>query len=119
MPLFAVLSGLGRTRTADALGPVVRDTDGRAFTIPAAFREQLGIDADTLLQITLVGDEMRMRPVRAHAKAAGSPWFLKLYEEFAPVRQAVLDQGLSGEGIDAAIDETVAAVRARHAEGRS
>lgn len=34
VPLFAVLSGLGWTRTADALGPVVRDTDGRTFTIP-------------------------------------------------------------------------------------
>ena len=31
---FAVLGGLGWTRTSDALGPVVRDTDGRVFTIP-------------------------------------------------------------------------------------
>lgn len=34
VPLFAVLAGLGWTRTSDALGPVVRDTDGRVFTIP-------------------------------------------------------------------------------------
>ena len=34
VPLFAVLAGLGWTRTADALGPVVRDRDGRTFTIP-------------------------------------------------------------------------------------
>lgn len=34
VPLFAVLAGLGWTRTADALGPVVRDTDGRTFTVP-------------------------------------------------------------------------------------
>lgn len=33
-PLFAVLAGLGWRRTADALGPVVRDTDGRVFTLP-------------------------------------------------------------------------------------
>lgn len=33
-PLFAVLAGLGWTRTSDAMGPVVRDTDGRVFTIP-------------------------------------------------------------------------------------
>lgn len=32
VPLFAVLAGLGWRRTADALGPVVRDTDGRVFT---------------------------------------------------------------------------------------
>jgi hypothetical protein len=34
IPVFAVLGGLGWTRTADALGPVVRDTDGRTFTLP-------------------------------------------------------------------------------------
>jgi len=34
IPVFAVLAGLGWTRTADALGPVVRDTDGRTFTLP-------------------------------------------------------------------------------------
>lgn len=34
IPLFAILAGLGWTRTSDALGPVVRDTDGRVFTIP-------------------------------------------------------------------------------------
>lgn len=33
-PLFAVLAGLGWRRTTDALGPVVRDTDGRVFTLP-------------------------------------------------------------------------------------
>ncbi|MCR6033659.1 hypothetical protein GGQ22_19815 [Nocardioides sp. zg-579] len=31
-PLFALLDGLGWTRTSDALGPVVRDCDGRVFT---------------------------------------------------------------------------------------
>jgi len=33
IPVFAVLAGLGWRRTADALGPVVRDTDGRVFTV--------------------------------------------------------------------------------------
>lgn len=33
VPLFAVLGGVGWRRTRDALGPVVRDTDGRVFTI--------------------------------------------------------------------------------------
>lgn len=32
-PVFAILAGLGWRRTADALGPVVRDTDGRVFTV--------------------------------------------------------------------------------------
>jgi hypothetical protein len=42
IPVFAVLSGLGWTRTADALGPVIRDTDGRVFTIPT-LREILSV----------------------------------------------------------------------------
>lgn len=33
VPVFAVLAGLGWRRAADALGPVVRDTDGRVFTV--------------------------------------------------------------------------------------
>ncbi|MEX1265186.1 MAG: hypothetical protein WEE66_14865 [Actinomycetota bacterium] len=33
VPVFAVLDGLGWERTSDALGPVVRHTDGRIFTL--------------------------------------------------------------------------------------
>lgn len=33
IPVIAVLAGLGWRRTGDALGPVVRDTDGRIFTV--------------------------------------------------------------------------------------
>ncbi|HVL28487.1 MAG TPA: hypothetical protein VM390_10095 [Acidimicrobiales bacterium] len=32
-PLFAVLGGLGWSRVNDTLGPVVRDCDGRVFTL--------------------------------------------------------------------------------------
>jgi hypothetical protein len=33
IPLFAVLSGMGWTRVNDTLGPVIRDTEGRVFTL--------------------------------------------------------------------------------------
>jgi hypothetical protein len=33
IPLFAVLGGMGWTRVNDALGPVIRDTEGRVFTL--------------------------------------------------------------------------------------
>lgn len=33
VPLLAVLSGLGWERVNDTLGPVVRDCDGRVFTL--------------------------------------------------------------------------------------
>lgn len=43
VPLFAVLGGLGWRRTNDALGPVVRETDGRVFTL-ATLAEMIGVD---------------------------------------------------------------------------
>ena len=33
IPLVAVLSGLGWTRVNDTLGPVIRDCDGRVFSV--------------------------------------------------------------------------------------
>lgn len=33
VPLLAVLGGIGWARVNDTLGPVVRDTDGRVFTL--------------------------------------------------------------------------------------
>ncbi|MBO1768236.1 hypothetical protein [Allobranchiibius sp. GilTou38] len=42
VPLFAVLAGLGWSRVNDTLGPVVRDTDGRVFTL-ATLPEMLSV----------------------------------------------------------------------------
>ncbi|MDQ2761086.1 MAG: hypothetical protein M3Y17_11840 [Actinomycetota bacterium] len=42
IPLLAVLAGMGWTRVNDTLGPVVRDTDGRVFTI-STLREMLDV----------------------------------------------------------------------------
>jgi len=43
IPVLAVLEGLGWRRVNDALGPVVRDCDGRVFT-PATLAELLNVD---------------------------------------------------------------------------
>ncbi|HVP09702.1 MAG TPA: hypothetical protein VMV94_00785 [Phycisphaerae bacterium] len=43
IPVFAVLGGSGWRRARDALGPVIRDTDGRTFT-PATLSELLHVD---------------------------------------------------------------------------
>lgn len=53
-PLFAVLGGLGWARTADALGPVVRDTDGRTFTVPT-LEEMLSVQPFPELVDTVAG----------------------------------------------------------------
>lgn len=43
IPVFAMLGGVGWRRTGDALGPVVRDTDGRVFTM-ATLAEMLTVE---------------------------------------------------------------------------
>ncbi len=56
VPLLAVLAGLGWTRVNDTLGPVVRDTDGRVFTLAtlpemlevAPFPSLVGLDSRNL-----------------------------------------------------------------------
>ncbi len=43
IPVVAILNGKGWERVGDALGPVVRDCDGRVFT-PATLDELLTVD---------------------------------------------------------------------------
>lgn len=46
--LFAVVAGLGWRRTTDALGPVIRDTEGRTFTL-ANLTQMLSVEPLPLL----------------------------------------------------------------------
>ncbi len=55
IPVLAVLEGLGWRRVNDALGPVVRDCDGRVFT-PATLLE--------LLEVDPVRDLVDLRPAK-------------------------------------------------------
>lgn len=41
-------------------------------TIPGEFRDVLGIEADTLLSISLVGDHMEVTPLRQTRKRCGA-----------------------------------------------
>lgn len=96
---------------------VVRSLRGGQMTIPAAFREQLGISEETLLQVTLADGELRIKPLQPAQSSQGSPWFQELYEMFAPVRE--YNRRYSDEEIDAAIDEAVQAVRSERRAHRS
>lgn len=95
---------------------VVKPLRSGQITIPAAFRQQLGIDETTLLQVTLDGDELRIRTIRpASSTVAGSPWLKDLYSAFAPVRAEVVASGLTESEVNALIDEAVAGARQQHA----
>lgn len=97
------------------MNKIVRPLRGGQVTIPADFRERLGIEADTLLQISLMQGELRIKPVQVSdkAKTAGSPWLKEAYEAFAGVRKQT--EKYSEEEINEAIDQAVKAVRNSHA----
>ena len=92
---------------------VVRSLRNGQMTIPAEFRRRLGIDDDSLLQVTLAQDELRIKPLRTAERPTGSPWLKELYDRFAPVREEA--KAYSEAEIDRAIDDAVAAVRRKHA----
>jgi bifunctional DNA-binding transcriptional regulator/antitoxin component of YhaV-PrlF toxin-antitoxin module len=94
------------------LTKIVRPLRGGQITIPAAFRKELGIDGETMLRMTLVDGELRIKPVRMTEAPKGSPWLRELYEYFAPVREEILRRGISEEEVNADIDAAIAEVRA-------
>ncbi len=92
---------------------IVRSLRNGQITIPAEFRRELGIEADTLLQLTLGQGELRVMPLQTRGRTHGSGWLKDLYEQFAPVREEA--QAYGDEEVNATIDEAVRAVRATHA----
>lgn len=100
-----------------ALTKVVRPLRGGQITIPAEFRAKLDIDERTLLQITLAGQELHIRPVRVTDATPGSAWARELYDLFAPVRKEAARH--SEKEIDADIDRAVAAVRRKRGSRRA
>jgi bifunctional DNA-binding transcriptional regulator/antitoxin component of YhaV-PrlF toxin-antitoxin module len=93
---------------------IVRSLRGGQVTIPAAFRKELGINDETMLRMTLVDGELRIKPVQLTEMSKGSPGLRALYEYFAPVREEILRRGISQEELFADIDAAIAEVRAEH-----
>ncbi len=89
---------------------IVRPLRSGQITIPAEFRARLGIDKETLLQVTLSEGELRIRPVKVTERGS-SAWVKELYDLFAPVREGM--DRYSEEEIDADIEKALAEVRAR------
>ena len=93
---------------------IIKPLRSGQITIPSDFREKLGIDSDTLLQIRLIEGELRIKPVQVSKQLQGSRWLKELYEYFAPVRQEIKEKGYSEKKINDAIDDAIKAVRAKH-----
>jgi AbrB family looped-hinge helix DNA binding protein len=95
---------------------IVRPLRSGQITIPAEFRKRLGITDGTMLQLTLEGGELRLKPLQVTETAQGSPWLKELYDLFAPIREEAAKY--SEEEVNAAIDQAVAAVRTDYATCR-
>jgi AbrB family looped-hinge helix DNA binding protein len=90
---------------------IIKPLRGGQITIPAEFRKELGITEESVLQVSLFGGELHIKPVRVAEIGERSPMLKELYEYFAPARQEVREKGYTEEEIDAAIDQAVKAVR--------
>lgn len=89
---------------------VVRPLRRGQITIPADFRRRLGIDDDTLLELTLRDDRIEIVPVTTRP-AGDMAWARELYAMFAPVRQQA--ETMDETEIDALIDAALEKVRSR------
>lgn len=96
-------------RPAKSPSKIIKPLRGGQITIPFEFRQKLDIKEDTLIRVTLEGDELRLRKVEVKEAQTGSPWLKELYALFAPMREDLA--GLDEDEIDAAIDEAVKEVR--------
>jgi len=92
---------------------LIRPLRSGQITIPVEFRKKLGINEESLLQLTLMDGELRLRPVHLTESKESSDWLKQLYERFTPVREEAKD--ISEEEIDLAIEQAVKAVREEHA----
>lgn len=96
------------------MSKIVKSLRGGQITIPIDLREKLGITDETLLQISLAGGELRIKPVVTTQTLSGSPWVKELYEYFGDVRREAKRKKYSEAEIDASIDQAIAAVRKKH-----
>ena len=100
-------TGVG-TGSGQAATKIVRGLRRGQITIPAEFREKLGLSEDSLLAITLRGNSLEITPVRV-AAGPGSPWLKELYDLFAPVREQL--SKYSEDGINEMIEGAVKEAR--------
>ena len=89
---------------------LVRSLRSGQITLPAAFRRALRLDEAMFLQVTLEGDELRIRAFASDKLETGSDWLRDLYLLFQPVRRSAVS--ISDETINSDIDRTIGHLRA-------
>lgn len=104
MPLNEAVAAVTRSEVP-IMATLVKPLRNGQITIPIAMRRELGIDEQTMLQLSVTEDrEIRIKPMRLEDRPKGSPWARELYEYFAPVREEVAASGMTEQEIDDLID---------------
>jgi bifunctional DNA-binding transcriptional regulator/antitoxin component of YhaV-PrlF toxin-antitoxin module len=96
-----------------ALVKVVRPVRRGQVTLPAEFRRRLGIDDDTLLQMTLQEGKIEIVPMVV-TPVTDQIWAQAADARLAPARE--VGQALDEAEIDALIDQAVDEVRSQLGE---
>lgn len=91
---------------------IIKPLRSGQITIPASFRQRLGINTDSLLQISLQEGELHIKPVKVADESSDSAWLEKLYDHFSQVRKEA--RGYSQKEIDESIGKAVKASRTSH-----
>ncbi|ACZ39769.1 AbrB/MazE/SpoVT family DNA-binding domain-containing protein [Sphaerobacter thermophilus] len=89
---------------SDRATKIIRPLRNGQITIPAEFRRELGITEDSILEITLEDDALRITPLQVR-RSPGSQWIRELYERFEPVRREA--EAMDEAEINRSIDEAV------------
>jgi AbrB family looped-hinge helix DNA binding protein len=90
---------------------LVRPLRNGQITLPAAFRRALGLDSASMLQVTLEGDELRIRAYNPEQPETGSEWLRNLYLLFHSVRREAVYS--TEQDINAVIDQAIATLRVK------
>ena len=91
---------------------IIKPLRSGQITIPASFRQSLGISADSLLKITLEEGELHIRPVKVTDKPSDALWLKKLYDHFSRVRKEAKAYG--EKEINESLDQAIKASRSSH-----
>jgi AbrB family looped-hinge helix DNA binding protein len=90
----------------------VRQVRNGQITIPIAFRRELGLTDGSVLEVTLDGGELRIKPLIHAQHDDNRDWLRELYDYFAPVRAEAIERGYTEVEINEWIDEALREVRA-------
>ena len=91
----------------------VRALRNGQITIPADFRQAIGLDEAAVVQVTLDTGELRIRPYQPDKLESGADWLRDLYVLYSPVRKSAAR--LAGQEINRIIDLAIARVQRKAA----